>query len=438
MAGCRRFVRSTHNDDGEYFRFRTVVAIRIQYRIQQAKGCRRQMSKRLFFSVGEPSGDLHAANLINALRSIDPAISARGFGGVRMTQAGFACDFDLTSMAVVGFAEVVPKLREFFRIADMAEDLFRRGECDGVVLVDFPGFNWHIAKRAKKYGLPVYYYLPPQLWAWGGWRIKKIRKYVDRVLCNLPFEKDWFERRNVKVDYVGHPFFDVVSSQPLCARFLSQWETKERLQVAVLPGSRDHEVHRIWPLQVEIIRRLHPEFPNVRFMVAALKDQHALWCRSQIRDQDRNLPIEVFVGKTSELIELADCALMKSGSVSMEMMARGTPCTVLYHCSRSTYALARLLTRLKSMTLPNMIAQSTVMPEFLAVGGSMKAVDQATEAMRKLISDPFARTAQKLALMELSDKYAQPGASRRAAEIIHRELTAGLEKHNNSKHAHAA
>jgi lipid-A-disaccharide synthase len=380
------------------------------------------MSKRLFFSVGEPSGDLHAANLIRALRSLDPSIEARGFGGVKMTQAGLACDFDLTSMAVIGFAEVVPKLREFFRIADMAEDVFRSGACDGVVLVDFPGFNWHIAKRAKKYGLPVYYYLPPQLWAWGGWRVKKIRKYVDRVLCNLPFEKAWFESRDVAVDYVGHPFFDVVESQPLCARFLSQWKSNGPIQVAVLPGSRDHEVHRIWPLQLEIIRRLNAEFPDVRFMVAALKDQHALWCRSHMKDEDRDLPIEVFVGKTSELIELADCALMKSGSVSMEMMARTTPCTVLYHCSRSMYTIARLLTKLKSITLPNMIADAVVMPEFLAVGSSMKAVDQATEAMRKLIGDPAAREEQRASLAELANKYAQPGASQRAAEIIHREL----------------
>ncbi|MDZ4852709.1 MAG: lipid-A-disaccharide synthase [Pirellulaceae bacterium] len=388
------------------------------------------MSKRLFFSVGEPSGDLHASNLIRALRGDDPTLTFRGFGGVKMTQAGLDCDFDLTSMAVVGFTEVLPKIREFYRIADMAEEVFQRGDCDGVVLVDFPGFNWHIARRAKKYGLPVYYYLPPQLWAWGGWRVKKIKRYVDRVLCNLPFEEEWYERRGVAVDYVGHPFFDVVDSQPLCARFLREWESPEKLQVAVLPGSRDHEVHRIWPLQLEIIRRLHPQFPNVRFMVAALKDQHALWCRSQLQNGDKNLPIEVFVGKTSELIELADCALMKSGSVSMEMMARETPCTVLYHCSRSTFILARLLTRLKSITLPNMIAEKTVMPEFLAIGNSTKAVDQATDAMRKLIADPAARTEQRRSLHSLTEKFGQPGASQRAASIISEDLErrSGSEK----------
>ena len=127
------------------------------------------MLSRLFFSVGEPSGDLHAANLIRALTANAPKLHCRGFGGLQMVQAGFECDFDLTQMAVVGISEVLPKLREFYRLADQASDIFRSGAVDAVVLVDFPGFNWHIAKRAKQFGLPVFYYCPPQLWAWGGW-----------------------------------------------------------------------------------------------------------------------------------------------------------------------------------------------------------------------------------------------------------------------------
>jgi lipid-A-disaccharide synthase len=383
------------------------------------------MSKRLFFSVGEPSGDLHAGNLIRHLRQSDSSVSARGFGGVNMMQAGLECDFDLTTMAVVGFAEVVPKLREFFRIADIAEDIFRRGECDGVVLVDFPGFNWHIAKRAKKYGLPVFYYLPPQLWAWGGWRVKKMRRWVDHVLCNLPFEKKWLESRGVPVDYVGHPFFDVVAAQKLCPLFMSRCRNEKGIQVAVLPGSRDREVHHIWPMQLEIIRRLSKRFPDVRFLVATLKDQHALYCRHQMKGDDRHLPIDVYVGKTSEIIEIADCALMKSGSVSLEMMARGTPATVVYHVSRSTYTAAKLLTRMKSITLPNVIAGEVVMPEYLAVGKSMAStVSQATASMAKLIGDRSSREAQRESLRDLARRYAQPGAGRRAAEIILQDLAA--------------
>jgi len=373
---------------------------------------------RLFFSVGEPSGDVHGANLIRSLRSKCPDIVTRGFGGDKMVDAGLQRDFDLTTLAVVGFAEVLPKLREFFRVADIAEDIFRKGLVDGVLLIDFPGFNWHIAKRAKKHGLPVYYYLPPQLWAWGGWRIRKIRKYVDRVLCNIPLEKEWFESRGVAVDFVGHPFFDVVYSQPLDNDFIDQWRDATRLQVGVLPGSRHHEVHRIWPLQLEIIRRLHRVFPTVRFLIAALKDQHALWCRSQLSEADQKLPIEFFYAKTSEIICVADCVLTKSGSVSLELMARKKPTVVLYQVSNVTYMLGKMLTRLKSMTLPNMIAGETIMPEFLGAGKSMKAVDQAEKAMAKLLKSESARQIQTDALGKLAEQIAQPGASERAAELI--------------------
>jgi len=376
------------------------------------------LAPRLFFSVGEPSGDVHGANLIRALREKCPTISVRGFGGDKMVDAGLQSDFDLTTLAVVGFAEVLPKLREFFRVADIAEDVFRKGLVDGVVLIDFPGFNWHIAKRAKKYGLPVYYYLPPQLWAWGSWRIKKIRKYVDRVLCNIPFEKEWFESRGVAVDYVGHPFFDVVYSQPLDQDFVNQWREAPALQVGVLPGSRQHEVHRIWPLQLEIIRRLHDEFPSVRFLVAALKDQHAEWCRSQIHGTDERLPIEIFSEKTSEIISLADCVLTKSGSVSLELMAREKPTVVLYQVSNLTYVLGKMLTRLKSMTLPNMIAGETIMPEFLAAGKSKIAVKQAEVALADLLRSPESRQRQKDSLKKLAKEFAQPGASVKAAELL--------------------
>jgi lipid-A-disaccharide synthase len=126
----------------------------------------------IFFSVGEPSGDQHAARLASQLMRINPDLQLRGFGGLQMKAAGCQIDFDLTQLAVVGLLEVLPKLRQFFALADQAESLFREGAVDAVVLVDFPGFNWHIAKRAKKYGIPVYYYCPPQLWAWGGWRVR--------------------------------------------------------------------------------------------------------------------------------------------------------------------------------------------------------------------------------------------------------------------------
>jgi lipid-A-disaccharide synthase len=381
------------------------------------------MGMRLFFSAGDPSGDLHASNLIRSLKQMAPECVARGFGGPRMAQAGLDQDFDLTQLAVVGITEVLPKLRDFFRLADDAEACFARGDVDAVVLVDFPGFNWHIAKIAKKYGLPVYYYLPPQIWAWGSWRVEKMRRWVDHVLCNLPFEEEWFTSHGVSATFVGHPFFDVVADSSLDQRFMKRWGTDERLQVAVLPGSRNHEVHRLWPLQLQIVRQLAVRFPDVEFLVAALKDSHAQWCREQMSSEDQHLPIQIFTGKTSEIIELADCALMKSGSVSLEMMARHTPAAVMYHVNQVTYFLAKMLVRCKSASLPNLIADETIMPEFLSHGSlrsksARNSVQQATEEMSRLIGDPVYRKQQESRLVRLASEVAQPGASHRAASWI--------------------
>lgn len=381
----------------------------------------------VFMSVGEPSGDLHASRLIQNMSA--KGVKFRGLGGPKMAEAGCELDYILTDLAVVGFVEVIPKLREFFRVADRASEIFASQRPEAVLLVDFPGFNWHIAKRAKKAGIPVYYYLPPQLWAWGAWRAKKMRRFVDHILCNLPFEQQWFADRGLSAEYVGHPFFDDLSSEKLDSEFLIQHhnngDSRLKKTVAVLPGSRTREVENIWPMQLEIIRLLSQQHSGTKFMVACLREEHRMRCQALLSEQDCSLPVEFCVGKTSEVIELADCALMKSGSVSLEMMARGTPAVVLYHVSRTLYTIAKRLTNLTSMTLPNLIAEQTIMPEFLAVGSSrQKAIDSCTKAMERLLSDPAEHSKQKHALRELTQQYGQPGATDRAAEYILRTLHA--------------
>ncbi len=379
--------------------------------------------KNIFFSVGEPSGDLHASNLLRSLQQACPAMTFRGFGGSRMLEAGCQLDFELTRLAVVGFAEVLPKLREFYRIADIASSIFDAQRPDAVVLVDFPGFNWHIARRAKKRGIPVIYYLPPQLWAWGAWRIRKMQRHVDHVLCNLPFEPEWYASRGMSVDYVGHPFFDEVASHPLDEKFMSKWRQHAGVQVVVLPGSRTREIQNIWPIQLAAIRELAARHPRTRFLVACLKDRHCIACRQGLEPQDEKIDINFFVGRTSELIELSDCALTKSGSVSLEMMARGTPAVVVYHASRLLYEIGKRLTNLTSMTLPNLIANKTIMPEFLAVGSNASTIEKTVAAMDRLIGDPAERARQTTELSELSRQFAVPGASRRAAQTILEHLS---------------
>lgn len=408
------------------------------------------MTKTLFFSVGEPSGDQHAARLIEQLhnrslptRSGDEPIRVRGFGGPEMRRAGCELDLDLTRHAVMGILEVLPKLREFFRFADQAEALFQAGGIDGVVLVDFPGFNWHIAKRAKKYGIPVYYYCAPQLWAWGGWRVKKMRRSVDHVMTVLPIETSYFSQNNVPATFVGHPFFDAVAQKRLDEVTMRQLralpagidtdadggdvDRPESRVVAVLPGSRDHEVHRNFPIMLETIRQLSTSAPVPRFAVAAYRDRHCLWCRQQLSPSDRQLPIDFFVDRTSEIIESAHCAMMVSGSVSLELMARGTPAAVIYRVGRLLHAVGKRVLRVDSVTLPNLMGQRKVFPEFVSVGDPEPAVDFLHETIRAMLDDRFYHNRVRTDLARLRDQYGQPGASVRAANFLIERLNGGQQ-----------
>lgn len=382
------------------------------------------MTKTLFFSVGEPSGDQHAARLITQLqnRPGGERVRIRGFGGPEMRKSGCELDLDLTAHAVMGILEVLPKLRDFFRFADQAESTFAAGNVDGVVLVDFPGFNWHIAKRAKKYGIPVYYYCPPQLWAWGGWRIKKMRRSVDHVMTVLPIETEYFGSNDIPVTFVGHPFFDAVEQKKLDGVTMRQLQSRggesDRV-VAVLPGSRDHEVHRNFPIMLETIRRLHADqLGDVRFAVAAYRDRHCLWCRQQMTEADRSLPIDFFVDRTSEVIQTAHCAMMVSGSVSLELMARGTPAAVIYRVGRLLHAVGKRVLRVDSVTLPNLMADRKVFPEYVSVGDPEPTIDFLHETIQAMIADQFYYNRVCADLAELRRQFGLPGASERAADFL--------------------
>lgn len=384
------------------------------------------MSKTLFCSVGEPSGDQHAARLITELSRIDPSIRVRGFGGPKMADAGAAIDMDLTQHAVVGLVEVLPKLREFFSFADDAEAVFARGDVDAVLLVDFPGFNWHIAKRAKRYGLPVYYYCPPQLWAWAGWRIRKLRRNVDHVLSVLPIEKQYYDARDVENTLVGHPFFDAVAETRLDDRTmvsLGQSSAGGRHLVAVLPGSRGAEVEKNWPIMLESIRQLSSRHDNIDFAVACHRDRLALRCRQSLGQADQDLPIKFFVGRTSEVIEASQCAMMVSGSVSLEMLARRTPAAVIYRVSRSLHMIARHLVKLDSITLPNLMAGRTLYPEMVSVGDPTPAVDFLCHSVTSLLHDSFYRERTLSQIDKLRTQFCRPGASVAAAKWLADAIT---------------
>src|SRR5436190_2358766 len=180
------------------------------------------MPMRIFLSVGEPSGDLHGANLVRELKQLRPDVECVGFGGERMEAAGCRLLYPLCRLAVMWFARVLANAPLFLKLLSQADRFFRLHRPDAVVLIDYPGFNWWLARRAHFHGIPVFYFVPPQLWGWAGWRVRKMRRFVDRVLCTLPFEEEWYRQRGCAAEYVGHPNFDELPRQRLDRSFVAR------------------------------------------------------------------------------------------------------------------------------------------------------------------------------------------------------------------------
>jgi lipid-A-disaccharide synthase len=373
----------------------------------------------IFFSVGEPSGDLHAANLIRELKRRRPGIHCTGYGGPQMRAAGCRLHADLTALAVMWILRALLNLHKFVGLLNRADRYFARERPDAVVLVDYPGFNWWIARRARRHGIPVFYYAPPQIWAWGSWRVKKMRRFVDHVLCSLPFEESWFRERGCRATFVGHPYFDEVRRQELDGAFIAEMQAQPGPLVTILPGSRTQEVssNLRWFLKAaEIVRA---RVPQARFAIAAFKPQQAEYARRLVAGN--GLAVDVFIGRTPELIQLATCTMACSGSVSLELLHHKKPTVILYWVTRFAYWVQGFFNKARYITLVNLLAQRELFPEHLTWEDKSAAI--AAEIVRWLVDDNR-REGLVAELAKLKARVARGGASQTAARYILDELEA--------------
>jgi len=386
----------------------------------------------IFFSAGEPSGDLHGSNLIRQLQSRCENFRAVGYGGPKMAAAGCSLHADLTTLAVMWFARAMINLHKFWDLASRADRYFRHQKPDAVVLIDYPGFNWWIARRAKAHGIPVFYYAPPQIWSWASWRVKKMRRFVDHVLCSLPFEEDWFRGHGCNATFVGHPFFDEVRRHEYDERFLAEHCNTDGPLVTILPGSRTQEVRHNLSWFLKAAGLVRQEVPGVRFAMAPFRPHHAEMAR---READAaGLPVEIHVGKTPELIRLADCCMSVSGSVSLELLYETKPTVILYWISRLAYFVQRYFRKVKYITLVNLLSIEELFPEDLtpfdpSQEGAERVLfpeyltceDKSAQIASHVVewlTDPAKRQARVAELARLKAEVGAGGASRRAAEYI--------------------
>ncbi|HEX3152021.1 MAG TPA: lipid-A-disaccharide synthase [Gemmataceae bacterium] len=367
----------------------------------------------VFISAGEPSGDLHGANLIRELKALDPNVRLSGFGGDRMEAAGCQLLYPLCKHSVMWFFHVIKQIFTFLRLLDEAQEFFRKERPDIVVVIDYPGFHWKLAQRAKAEGIPLVYFVPPQIWAWAQWRVKKMRRLMTHVLSALPFEHEWLAKRGVPSTYIGHPYFDELAAQRLDESFLAAERAKPGRIVGILPGSRNQEVTRNIPEMLRAARRIHAALPDTRFLVAAFNDHQADKAR-EVAARWR-MPLEVYVGRTPEIIELSECCIAVSGSVSLELMYRRKPAVIVYRLKRIDLKASSLFIKVRYITLVNLLANEMIYPEFLTDRDPSKGV---ADEILEFLCNPTRYAAVRTRLDALCDQVAKPGACTKAARFI--------------------
>jgi lipid-A-disaccharide synthase len=314
----------------------------------------------------------------------------------------------------MGFSRVLASLPQFMSLVAQADRSFRRNRPDAVILIDYPGFNWWIARRAHAQGIPVFYFVPPQIWAWASWRVNKMRRFVDHVLCSLPFEEAWYRERGVRAEYVGHPFFDDLPEQALDPAFLDAQRQSRGTVIGILPGSRTQEVQRNFPSQLRAAQLIHRAHPETRFLVACFKESQQKMVE-EMRRALPTVPMQTFVHRTPEIIEASKACISVSGSVSLELLYRAKPTVVVYRTNKILETFIRPLLTTKYITLVNLLGDKPLYPEFAS--DRCQAVDVAQAMLHWLDDDTaYAKTCREL--LALREQAARPGACARAAQRV--------------------
>jgi lipid-A-disaccharide synthase len=389
---------------------------------------------RVFLSAGEPSGDHHAALLVRAIRDRRPDAICVGLGGPHMAAEGCTLIADMTMLAVMWFLRSMLNIHRFVDLARRAERSFLDARPDVCVLVDFPGFHWWLAWRAKRHGIPVVFYCPPQIWAWGSWRIKKMRRLVDHVLSALPFEHDWFTAHGMHSTLVGHPFFDELKPAELHGA-----DDSAHPLVLLLPGSRGQEIESNLGTLVRAAAAIHAQVPGARFAIGAIHERHARLITAAVDagPEGRGLGIEIHAGRTRSLIGKATAAIACSGSVSLELLAARVPTVIVYRLAGWEYVVQSWFRQTRYFTLVNLLASrepigpvqgvwmppfavppadpEAVYPEYLAV---QDPADRLAAHVVEWLIDAGARHRVVQQLEAIASVVARPGSADRAAAAV--------------------
>lgn len=369
------------------------------------------MVQRVMIIAGEASGDLHGSGLVRELKKENPSLDVFGVGGDRMKREGMTLVYHVRELGFMGFMEVIKHLPFIKVMEHTLEQIVKFKKPDVLVLIDYPGFNLRFARRVRRYGMKVVYYISPQVWAWHASRIQTIKKLVDKMLVVFPFERELYEREGVPVEFVGHPLLEVLEPGLERKHFCKRYGIDPSREIlGLIPGSRRQEVERILPVMLQAARLAGREREmEIVVAVAPTLDEE------YFRTMHRMDGIHLVKGATYDVMAHSTFALVTSGTATLETACFGTPMIVVYKTSWLTYLIGRLLVRIKAIGLVNIVAGRKIVPEFIQHRATASAL---ARTMLDILGDPGKLGDMKKALAALRKQLGTEGASARAAAHI--------------------
>ena len=363
--------------------------------------------------AGEASADLHGANLVKAIRQIEPRTSFVGLGGPRMAAEGVKILVPAAETAVVGLSEVAKKIGNIAKAYFTLCRFLRKFRPSLLILIDFPDFNLRIAAKAKRWSIPIMYYISPQVWAWRSGRAKKIASLVDRIVCILPFEEDFYRQRGISVDYVGHPILDAIPGE------IRRQDLREKIGLAdsypvvgIAPGSRDQEIQSLLPIMLRAVERLSKRYSCLSCLLplAPTIDKNKI----KALVGNFSIPLKIWSQSTYEVFSCCDCAIVASGTATLEAAIAEVPMVVAYKMSPLSFFLAKRVVKVDHISLVNLIAGYEAVPELIQEGVTPEQIER---HLITILENSIARQKTIHALREVKEKLGTAGASSRAAEI---------------------
>jgi lipid-A-disaccharide synthase len=361
----------------------------------------------IYIIAGEESGDIHGSHLVQELLKLYPKIKFIGHGGDKMAAAGVEIIEHVSALSLVGFTEVLKHLPFMFNVMNNTIETIREIRPSRVILIDYPGFNLRLAQKIQKLNIPITYFILPQVWAWKPKRAEIIKNYIDQALTIIPFEKDWYGKHGINIDFVGHPFVNMKELSITKKVFFSKHSLAlNKPLLTLLPGSRQQEIDRHWTIFKDVINKLHDIFPNIQFIVGQAPDVILPDCPEFTHIEKDNPRLTMYYG---------DAGLIASGTATLEAAVLGLPAVICYKTSKITYWVGKRLTKVKYLSLINLIANREIALEFIQHQMTAKTL---VKALIPLLSDTPEREKMISGYKQIIDKLGASGAYQRAAKLI--------------------